>query len=225
MAIKKRYLDPLVSLDNENDQRIWLEDLSRKVNLLLNPGWNDYLISSTAVGTNASLNPPSIAQVGASVFYLPQYQKDDQGWFTLHLLHDFKADQLPTFHVHWTHDQGTPTGNLVWKIDYTVVRGYNAAAYNFASPTTLSTTVDASTVPQYYHHVAGELPEPSDMKLSASDDLVVDAVIIGRIYRGNAGDGDTFNDDPFLLQVDMHYEMAQLGTQKRNTFLEEGFTS
>lgn len=218
-----RTIHPLINMDDPENLRIWIEEVTRLLNHVANPGYEDYLISSTSVGTNASLNPPSIAQVGSSAFYLPQYQKDDQGWFTLHLLHDFKADSIPTFHVHWTHDQATPTGNLVWKIDYTVARAYNAAAFDVASPTTLSTTVDASTVPQYYHHVAGELPEPSDFKLSANDDLQVDALILGRIYRGNAGDGDTFNDDPFLLQIDMHYEKGQLGTTNRNTFLEEGF--
>ena len=218
-----REIEAIESLKDEDSQRIWLEELRRLVNHLADPGYNDYVISGTSVGTNASLNPPSIAQVGGSVFYLPQFQKDDQAWFTLHILHDFKADSIPSFHIHWTHDNATPSGNLIWKLDYTVVRAYNVAAYNFASPTTLTTTVDCSGVAQYNHHVAGELPEPADLKLSADDDLLVDSVIIGRIYRGNAGDGDTFNDDPFLIQIDMHYEMGQIGTTKRNVFTEEGF--
>lgn len=218
-----REIDSLININDPEQLQIWLDQLRTLANHVANPGYNDYLISGTSVGTNASLNPPSIAQVGSSAFYLPQYQKDDQGWFTLHLLHDFKADSIPSFHIHWLHDNAAPSGDLIWKIDYTVARAYNAAAFNVGSPTTLSTTVDASTVPQYYHHVAGELPEPSDFKLSSTDDLQVDAVILGRIYRGNAGDGDTFNDDPFLLQIDMHYEMGQIGTNKRNTFLDEGF--
>ena len=176
--------------------------------------YNDYLVAGNSIGTKPTTNPPALAVIRDNLEQY-QFEKDDQGFFTLHILHDFKAGSIPTFHCHWTHNEVAPSGDVVWKIEYSIIRGYEQD--QFPASRTMSSVQTAES--QYTHHIT-----PDDMPLLDTDDLEIDAVLIGRVYRGNAGDGDTFNGDPFLLQIDMHYEMGQVGTIERNRpFKSAGF--
>ena len=46
-----------------------------------------------------------------------------EGFFQIHLPHDIKAGQDLTIHIHWTHNEAVPAGNVKWNMDYTVAKG------------------------------------------------------------------------------------------------------
>jgi hypothetical protein len=138
----------------------------------------------------------------------------EQGFSEIHILHGMKPNTTPTMHIHWTHNNATPTGNVKWFIDYTVAKGYGEGT--FAAPTTIS-TVQAAGV-QYTHHITDD----DDMPISATN-IEPDSVLLIRIYRDPTDSEDTFGDDAFLIHADMHYERDRIGSPQRNRPFE-GFS-
>lgn len=130
----------------------------------------------------------------------------EEGFFALHMPHTYLAGSVPTFHVHWGHKVAVPTGNVKWLIDVTVARD---TAGTFAAPTTFSTTQDAGT--QYQHLTTDD----DDMALTALlAELEPDSILQCRIYRDPAQ--DTFEDDAFMIEVDLHFQKGQEGTVERS---------
>ena len=177
--------------------------------------YNDYLVPGLSTSNGASA--PDLAEVRDGL-YLPAYAGTgvtvEQSFFSIHILHDIHPDFTPTFHVHWTHNQATPTGNVKWMIDYSYANGYGDGA--FGTPTTVSTTQAAPA--QYVHQITPD----DDMPFAAS--FEPDGQALCRIYRDPADAADTFEADAFLIGVDMHYRMGQIGTYERNRpFTSAGF--
>lgn len=209
---------PLVHADEAEHRRL----LAMRVNAndqtkLPQTVFDDYITSglTVALGADApalktfrgTLNLPAFLGTGVIV---------EQGFFEVHILHGFRVDSSPTFHVHWAHNTAAPTGNVKWLIDYSIARGYGAGTY--PAPSTL-TTVQAAPA-QYVH----EITDDDDMTIPASVEFEPDSVLLGRIYRNPADAADTFENDAFLIQVDMHYERSHIGTIERNRpFTSAGF--
>lgn len=170
------------------------------------PLYGDYVVSGLSLGTGA--NAPDV--VAFRGIELPAFAgtgpTTEEGFFTVHLLHDIMPGTFPTFHVHWSHDIGSPTGDVKWQIDYSIAKGYEQEA--FPTTTTLSSTHTAGT--QYYHHITDD----DDMPITEA--VEPDMVILGRVYRDPSDAADTFENDAYLIQVDMHYQIGQIGTPERN---------
>lgn len=177
--------------------------------------YNDYLTPGTSVLRGATA--PDLAEFRNGIF-LPAFAGTgttvEQGFFTLHFLHDIHPSYTPTFHIHWTHNNASPSGNVKWMIDYTYSHGYSAGT--FAAPTTISVTQAAGA--QYTHHITDD----DDMPVSVS--FEPDGQLLCRIYRDPADAADTFGDDAFLIGIDMHYRVGQVATYERNRpFTSAGF--
>jgi hypothetical protein len=168
--------------------------------------YDDYLVSGDQVLRGSSA--PDIALFRDGI-YLPAFDGAatlEQGFFTVHVKHDVRNATNPTFHVHWSHNQATPSGNVKWFIEYTYAHGYRLQ--NFPASTTLSSVSAALT--QYEHVIT------SDDDMEITTEMMVDGQLVCRIYRDPADPQDTFAADAFLIGVDMHYQVGQWATPERN---------
>jgi hypothetical protein len=196
--------------DDEEQHR---RDISEKINQLVEIHnrvvFDDYIISGLSIGKGA--NAPDLAEFRGGLFlnaFAGTGVTVEQGFFTLHILHGIKAGTTPTFHVHWAHNQASPSGDVKWQLDYSMAKGYGVST--FPAPTSLFTTRPA--LAQYVHDISDD----DDMPLASITELEPDTVILGRIYRDPADAADTFENDAFLIQIDMHYERDKPGTAERN---------
>jgi len=177
--------------------------------------WNDYLVAGTAVqvrGTGA----PGFEELrdGMYLYAFDGATATENVYFAIHILHDIHPDYNPTFHVHWTHNNASPSGDVKWNLDYTYSHGYSAGTY--AAPTSLSVTQTAGA--QYTHHIT------DDDSMIFTDDFEPDGQILCRLYRDPTDVADTFASDAFLIGIDLHYRMGQIGTFERNRpFTSAGF--
>lgn len=170
--------------------------------------WSDYLVGGNSVGKGA--NAPDFAELRDGLFFNAfdgAGVTTEQAFFTIHVLHDIRPGSAPTFHVHWTHNNASPTGAVKWNLDYSIAKGYGTEI--FAAPTTLSVVSSAGA--QYTHHITDD-----DEMAITSGSFEPDSLILCRLYRDPTDSEDTFSADAFLLQVDMHYEVAAFGTEDRN---------
>lgn len=181
--------------------------------------YSDYLVSGLTILTD--VNAPDIEILRDSVrlyAFAGTGPNTEQGFFTLHILHDIKAGTTPTLHIHWTHKIAAPSGNVKWQLEITAARGYGAGT--FPATTVISSTQAAGA--QYTHMITPDTDMPLPAALAAV--LEPDMVLICRVFRNPADAADTFANDAFLLQIDMHYVQGQEGTTERNRpFTSAGF--
>jgi len=178
-------------------------------NILMESGsqlFQDYLVPAFSLRQGSSAPDLENLRDGLYMSAFNGTTTMEQSFFSIHILHDIRNSTNPTFHVHWTHKNASPTGSVKWNIEYTYAHGYELQAY--PETTILSTTETAGA--QYEHHIT------NDDDMIITDELMVDGQIIGRIYRDPTDVADTFADDAFLIGVDMHYEIGQWGTPERN---------
>lgn len=180
--------------------------------------FNDYLFHGVNLAKGASA--PDLATLRTGIMlnaFAGTGAIVEQGFFEIHVQHDFKQGTTPSFHVHWTHNQAVPSGDVKWQIDYSVARGYSKDT--IPAVTSLSSTQTARD--QYGHQITDD----DDMLISVGT-LEPDAVILGRIYRNPADPADTFEADASLLFIDVHYEVGQLYSTERNRpFTSGGFAT
>jgi hypothetical protein len=170
--------------------------------------FDDYLVPGLSLAKGA--NAPDLEELRDGLFenaFAGTLTVVEQAFFSVHILHGIKAGTTPTFHIHWAHNNATPSGDVKWSIDYSVAKGYGAGT--FAAPTTVTTT---QTAPAQYVH---QITDDDDMPINVTD-LEPDSLLLGRVYRDPDDAADTFADDAFFLELDIHYERDKIGTLDRN---------
>lgn len=173
------------------------------------PGFNDYL--------NSGLNLPRTA---ANAPIMTPFQGDmdqlaftgtgalvKETWANIHILHDYKEGTKLYPHIHWSHNNATPSGDVKWLIDYSVSKGHSGGV--FPAATTISLVQTAAA--QYTHQII----ETSDGDAIAATNLEPDTVIQFRIYRDPADGADTFEDNAFLLYFDCHVSSDRILTNEK----------
>ena len=163
-------------------------------------GWNDYLTSGLALPKGGSGQPTLKTFRGAikQLAFTGTGGSTEESWTNIHILHDYTDGTKAYPHVHWSHNNASPSGDVVWKIAYSVSKGHSAGVFSAETIVTLQQTADA----QYTHQII-ETTEPNAI---AATNLEPDTVIMMRIYRDPTDGNDDFEDDAFLLFIDLHIE-------------------
>jgi hypothetical protein len=171
-------------------------------------GWKDLLTNITVRGTG--LSAPVFSQIGATDFYAYLFPgtgvQIKEFRINFHIPHDYMPGTAVYIHVHWF-PSTADTGNVAWNISYTIAKGFNQAAFNFASPTTVE-VIQAAPGVQYQHMIA----EMSDAQAIPGSLIETDSIIACRIWRDPADADDTYAADAFANFVDLHYRTDGLET-------------
>lgn len=171
-------------------------------------GWDDYIVSGLNVRLRGASDPElRDFRSGMYLYAFSGTTGANEVYTTVHILHDWKPGTDIYPHVHWGHKIAAPTGDVVWQIDYSIAKGFSQEA--FPTPITISAQQTAGTV--HYHQIV----ETSSVIPAAS--IEVDAVVLMRIYRNSAHGSDTFENDAFLMQVDLHYESDGRRTNEKTS--------
>ena len=147
-----------------------------------------------------------------------QFAAGKEEYFTYHIDHDHVPDSDIFLHVHWSHAGDDVSGGTItieYEISYT--KGFNQGAFGASVSTTFTGT--ASTT--QYQHILSEIQvsaaSPSANQID-SNDLEPDGIIEARIkitsndITVNAGGVP----DPFIHEVDIHYQSTSVGTKERD---------
>jgi hypothetical protein len=175
---------------------------------LLITGFNDYLAPGLALPRNGATAPTlktfrgniqAVAFAGSSGI--------DETWSTIHILHDYVSGTKVYPHVHWSHINASPSGDVKWNIEYSISKGHSGGTFPAATSISLTQTAAA----QYTHHII----ETSEGDAIAATELEPDTIIMFRIYRDADDVADTFTDDAFLLHFDVHFESDRTFTPEK----------
>ena len=158
-------------------------------------GWRD--ITSDVNIRGVAATDPSWSQVGATNFYAYKFAINDKVWFTFHVPHDIVPSTDLYFHVHWFPD-GTNANSVKWQFEYAYAKGFDQAAFPFASSTTVS--VEQASPQVQYRHMVAETTAQTIAGLTEPDGLI--HVVVSRITNGGTDNSDGI----FGLTADIHYQ-------------------
>jgi len=174
------------------------------------PQYTDYLVGGAAIQAGASGPDRETFRDSIEQRAFDGAGATESAHFAIHLSHDIRQGTVPTFHIHWGHKIGAPTGNVKWQLEVTAARGYGVEV--FPASATLSTVSAAAA--QYVHVITDDDDMPMPAALAAV--MEPDMLVLCRVFRDSGDVEDTFADDAFLFFVDMHVEIGQSGTTERN---------
>ncbi len=160
-------------------------------------GWDDYTVAGLDIRLRGS-NDPTLKEFrdGLYLYAFSGTVGLNEAFVSIHILHDYAIGTAIYPHIHWAHNIASPSGDVVWQVDYSIAKGFSQET--FPDTTTITTQETAGT--QYYHQIT-EFPNPMP-----AGSLEADTVVLMRVYRDSGHGNDNFLNDAFLVQVDLHYE-------------------
>lgn len=172
-------------------------------------GWNDLLFSGVALGRGSTPPDLEVFRDGLEQYAFNGVATMEEAFLEIHILHDYKIGTKIYPHVHWSHKVASPTGDVVWQLEYSVAKGHSGGVFPASTTIELIETAGA----QYTH----QLIEASLAQAIPATNLEADTVILCRIFRDPTHASDTFADDAFLLQIDFHYESDLIMTNEKTS--------
>lgn len=178
-------------------------------------GWHDLMSDLFVHDYTDPLAPAYVTYRGG--IRQRRFAVNKEAQVSFHLPHDYVVGTNIHIHVHWSHNSALVTGGSVtWGFELIYAKGHNQGA--FSAPIIITEFQSASVV--QYQHMICEAPasiQGGSANLLDTDNLDVDGLIFGRVYlAANAmtvsGGGVP---DPFLHQVDIHYQSTGVPTKQR----------
>lgn len=169
-------------------------------------GWDDYHIIWDALTSGGSAKPTlkvfrgsleRVAFAGSGAV--------EELFGVIHINHEYIQGTDIHLHVHWSHIIASPSGDVVWNIDYSIAKGHDQAV--FPAPTTLQFTQTAGA--QYTHQII------EDAVGISGTNIEPDTILLIRLYRDSTDVGDTFVNDAYLLTVDAHIQVDDRATREK----------
>ena len=167
-------------------------------------GWEDYLIANLELGRGVLAPDFTEFKEGyfASAFHDSSIQ---EGFGDLHILHTWVPNTPIHFHIHWSSNEATPTGNVCWKMDWWNARGHATNTEAYSAKATVSLPA-APCAGQYFHTIT---EDPTGILDST---IETDTLMLIRIYRDTTDPLDTLVGDAFLFRVDAHVQVDNMAT-------------
>jgi len=139
-----------------------------------------------------------------------------EAYVDFHIPHDYLPGSAIYIHAHWSHNSALVTGGSVtWKFDAMYAKGHTQQA--FSAPVPITVAQSANTT-QYMHMIAetaASTPGGSAVQLD-TDLMEVDGIIQCLVsLDSNDITSSGAVPDPFVHQVDIHYQSIGAPTKQR----------
>lgn len=178
-------------------------------------GWRD-IIGAVAPKASGAGSPTRRVYAGGTLADY-SFTTNDVCDFVYHIPHDYVPGTDLFFHVHWSHNGTSISGNAVFDIFHSYSKGHNQAEFPAEKQITLSVaTPDITTVPRYRHRVDEVIMSGADATANVMDrDLVeVDGLILATLRMTTLptiGSGFLF-----IHTCDIHYQSTNMATKSKS---------
>jgi hypothetical protein len=204
------FLPGTISLDEfvESANDIWVNidgdtmngDLTTTNIKITTPVYDDlrFQFSSIRIGGTGATNVPSESIfLGGTKSFVFDPSTMNQGWVQAQFPHSRKENTVLMPHFHWS-PTTTNAGDVRWCIEYTC-----ANVDNVFPTTTQKCVTDASDTTLYKHQMSPMIDIFNNFTSSAICNI--------RIYRNATDTADTYPNDAFLHEFDIHYIVEDFG--------------
>ena len=178
-------------------------------------GWRD-IIGNVHPKASGVGSPTRAAYSGGN---LGQYAfvANDVCDFEFHIPHDYAPGTDIYFHVHWSHNGTSISGNAAFDIYHSYAKGHNQANFPAEKNVTITyPTADISTTPQYRHRIDEVIISGASATatLMDHDDIEVDGLVQATLKLTTLptiGGGGKL----FVHTCDLHYQSTNMATKGR----------
>jgi len=165
-------------------------------------GWDDLRTPVNAVKVSAAAPPTWVTFRGSQVLQFeevvnPALQK--AVYFSLQLPHSYKEGTDLYVHVHYTYGSDNRDHTAVW-----------ALYYSYANINDVFSQPDFRQVTTTHGDSAQHLVASFD-KISGAG-LKISSMFVCELFRDSTDVEDTYKDDLYLLEVDVHFEQDSMGS-------------
>ncbi len=174
-------------------------------------GWRD--LKGKVTQRNIGASKPTHA-IFRDTLRQYQFAVGKEEYFTYHIDHDHVPNSDILLHVHWSHTSAAVTGGTItieYELSYS--RGYSRGAFGAS----VSTTFLGTANPVQYRKIISEIQVSAaspDANQINSGILEPDGVIEARV-KITANNMTGAQPDPFIHEVDIHYQSTNIGTKQR----------
>lgn len=181
---------------------------------IASPVWKDIIGIVKAAGTGAGW--PTFANFRGTSVDAYHFSVGDAVHFVFHMPHDYAPGTDIFLHAHWSHQGTAISGTMRWDYELTYAKGHNQAIFPAPVNGSISySTVNIATTPQYIHRIDEvqiSAASPASGQIATSL-LEPDGLILVHFEAGAIPTitGGAVN-EPFLFQVDIHYQSTLVGT-------------
>ena len=166
--------------------------------------------SSDSDDSNPGASAPTFATFLGN---LKQYTfgVNDEVHGTMEILHGYKEGTDFDMHIHWATNGTDGTDRKVkWELEYTIQNSEEGVDGVFPTPTVVSgeTTIDANTASKSHVYTEIATIDGTGIKMGA--------ILCYRLRRISST-GTEPSDDPFGLQLGMHYQINTIGSRQELT--------
>lgn len=198
-------IDSQVDLSNENESRIWLEQLHD----IVSTRWDDLRFPAQGIrvtGVGGAFPPDEDATTGLLLF---DGARTEMIGGVAQMPHSWREGSAISPHVHWSKTTSA-AGNVRWVFAYELVNNGAIAPLTYANEAVATTPV--SGTPD--NDTANEVLITSFGNITMTD-MRISSLIFWRVSREGGDAADTYNgDDARLLEFDIHYEQEDWGSRE-----------
>ena len=178
-------------------------------------GWRD-IIGNVAPKASGAGSPARAVYSGGTVGQFA-FAANDVCDFEFHIPHDYVAGTDLYWHVHWSHNGTSISGDAVFTVYYTYAKGHDQAAFPAEKTLTIThATTDIATTPQYQHRIDEVVMTAASATASLTDrdDIEPDGLVLATLKLTTLptiGGGGKL----FVHTCDLHYQSTNLGTKQK----------
>ncbi len=178
-------------------------------------GWRDIIGNVEPKATGAGSPTRAAYNGGQGGQY--SFVVNDVCDFQFHIPHDYAPGTDLYFHVHWSHNGTSISGDAVFDVYYTYAKGHNQAAFPAEKLITVSyTTTDLATTPQYQHRIDEVIMTGpgATATLTDRDEIEVDGLVLATLKLRTIptiGGGGLL----FVHTCDIHYQSNNMATKQK----------
>lgn len=179
-------------------------------------GWRD-IIGSVQPKASGAGSPTRAIYIGGSIGDY-SFVANDVCDFIFHLPHDYVPETDLYFHIHWSHNGTSISGDAVFDVFFTYAKGHDQA--NFAAEKNITftyDTVDIATTPRYRHRIDEFIISGPAETATLIDCGIIepDGVLLATIRMTTlptiGGSGKLF-----IHTCDIHYQSTNMATKSKS---------
>lgn len=170
-----------------------------------NTEWEDCRVAVNNVKVPTVKNPDWVAYKGGLLLSFENQvleANEEEVYFMIQLPHAIKEGSTIKPHVHWVAKADEPSKAVRWGMTYSF------ANIDTSFPTETTIYVNGTTNNDADKHLVAYFP---DIVLSS---MLISGMLIIKLFRNSSSGSDTYTDEAYLLEFDIHIEQNTIGSRE-----------
>jgi len=170
-----------------------------------NTEWEDFRVAVNNVKVPATKNPDWVSYKGGLILSFGNEEvegNEEEVYFLIQLPHSIKEGSTIKPHIHWIAKSNEASKVVRWGMSYSF------ANIDASFPTETKIYTNATTNNEADKHVCAYFP---DIPLP---NMLISGILIIKLFRNSSSGSDTYTDDAYLLEFDIHIEKNTIGSRE-----------